>query len=241
MLETAHQERNNDLIVQMAENRLYRKPLPRPMTERLKEDIRHFFGNQANALSIGEKHLIDVLDKPRVHSACVESSQKGIGWLDSSHSLQLHTDLIPRLPPVLRLYIICASSLYGDPSSADLVKIHIRSGKLTLMNFDNFWGKAVPRMLERTKINLMNQRIDVFQYGDAFEPPNLYLKSRYLNEDQESYSEQLQFDELLEERQLTDFEGFGPSPAEFENMLRNNRLLIDGTLLKRSQDIPTLG
>lgn len=240
MLETAHQERNNDLIVQMAENRLYRKPLPRPMTERLKEDIRHFFGNQANALSIGEKHLIDVLDKPRVHSACVESSQKGIGWLDSSHSLQLHTDLIPRLPPVLRLYIICASSLYGDPSSADLVKIHIRSGKLTLMNFDNFWGKAVPRMLERTKINLMNQRIDVFQYGDAFEPPNLYLKSRYLNEDQESYSEQLQFDELLEERQLTDFEGFGPSPAEFENMLRNNRLLIDGTLLKRSQDIPLL-
>ncbi len=240
MLKKAYQERNDDLIVQMAEHKFYRKPLPRPMPDRLKEDIRHFFINQASALAIGEETLVGILNKARIHSACVDASQKGFGWLNDSHSLQLHTDLIPRLPPVLRTYIICAASLYGDPSSADLVKIHIHSGKLTLMTFDDFSGKAIPRMLERTKINLMNQRINAFQYGEEFEPPNLYLKSRYLHEDQEGYSEQLQLDERLEEMQLADFEGFGPSPTEFKNILQDNRLLIDGVTLKRSKDIPPL-
>ncbi|MBW7469718.1 DNA phosphorothioation-associated putative methyltransferase [Marinobacter sp. F4218] len=240
MLEKAQQQRNNDLIVQLAEHKFYRKPLPRPLPERLKEDLRHFFGNQANALAVGEEHLVSILDNARIHSECVESAQKGIGWLDDSHSLQLHTDLIPRLPPTLRIYIICASSLYGDPSSADLVKIHIRSGKLTLMNFDDFNGKAIPRMLERTKINLMNQRIDVYQYGEEFEPPNLYLKSRYLHEDQEGFSEQLRFDEKMEEMRVADFSGFGPSPSKFEQILQDNRLSIDGLALVRSRDIPPL-
>ena len=184
--------------------------------------------------------MVSILDKARIHSECIESAQKGIGWLDDSHSLQLHTDLIPKLPPTLRIYIICASSLYGDPSSADLVKVHIRSGKLTLMNFDDFSGKATPRMLERTKINLMNQRIDVYQYGEEFEPPNLYFKSRYLHEDQEGYSEQLRFDEKLEEMRVADFSGFGPSPSEFEQILQGNRLSIDGYALVRSRDIPPL-
>jgi len=240
MLKTAQQQRNSDLIVQFAERKFYRKPLPRPLPERLKEDIRHFFGNQANALTVGEEYLVSILDKSRIHSECAESAQKGIGWLDGSHSLQLHTDLIPRLPPTLRIYIICASSLYGDPSSADLVKIHIRSGKLTLMIFDDFTGKAIPRMLERTKINLMNQRIDVYRYGEEFEPPNLYLKSRYLHEDQGGYSEQLRFDEKLEEMRIADFSGFGPSPSEFEQILQDNRLSIDGYTLGRSRDIPHL-
>ncbi|TBW50372.1 DNA phosphorothioation-associated putative methyltransferase [Marinobacter halodurans] len=240
MLKKAQQQRNNDLIVQLAEHKFYRKPLPRPLPERFKEDLRHFFGNQANALAVGEEHLVSILDKVRIHSECVESAQKGIGWLDDGHSLQLHTDLISRLPPTLRIYIICASSLYGDPSSADLVKVHIRSAKLTLMKFDDFNGKAIPRMLERTKINLMNQRIDVYQYGEEFEPPNLYLKSRYLHEDQEGFSEQLRFDEKMEEMRVADFSGFGPSSSEFGQILEDNRLSIDGFALVRSRGIPPL-
>ena len=56
----------------------------------------------------------------------------GLGWLDADHSLQLHTSLVPRLDPILRVYVGCATALYGDVLSADLVKIHIQSGKVTL-------------------------------------------------------------------------------------------------------------
>jgi hypothetical protein len=39
---------------------------------------------------------------------------------------------------LLRVYVGCGLKLYGDPGEADLIKIHIRSGKLTLLRFDDF-------------------------------------------------------------------------------------------------------
>jgi hypothetical protein len=34
------------------------------------------------------------------------------------------------LPPILRVYIGCATFVFGDVTSADLLKIHAESGKL---------------------------------------------------------------------------------------------------------------
>ena len=239
-LERAEQARRDDLIVQFAELRFFRSAPPRPMPDRLKEDVRYFFGTLANALATGEDRLVQVLDTNAILSACIEASEKGLGWLHEDRSLQLHTELIPRLPPVLRIYITCASSLFGDPSSADLVKIHIRSGKLSLMSYDDFFGKAIPKMLIRTKINLKNQRIEVYQYGDEFASPNLYLKSRYMHEDQKSYAEQSRFDEELEQLGVGDFSGFGPPDRDFQNALLDKRWAIEGHSLTRSTEIPNL-
>src|SRR5262245_5923034 len=50
---------------------------------------------------------------------------------------------------------------------ADLIKIHIGSGKLTLMKFDNFEGQPLPRMVQRIKLNLRSQRIGFFEYGES--------------------------------------------------------------------------
>src|SRR5215475_10543060 len=121
------------------------------------------------------------------------------------HSLQLHASLIERLPTILRIYIACGAVLYGDVQTADLIKIHIGSGKLTLMKFDDFEGQPLPRMVERIKLNLRSQDIDVFEYGDQFEQPYLYLKSRYINEELSRYPEQLAFDEKLKDLKFLDF------------------------------------
>jgi hypothetical protein len=41
------------------------------------------------------------------------------------------------------------------------------------MRYDDFAGKALPRMVGRVKIKLREQDIDYFAYGEAFEPPFL--------------------------------------------------------------------
>ncbi|MBK1887083.1 DNA phosphorothioation-associated putative methyltransferase [Marinobacter sp. DY40_1A1] len=82
ILEKAHFTRYDDLTVQFAEYKFYRTPPPRPMPEQFKEDVRHFFGNLANAQSAGENSLLQVLDKQKVLSACAEAAEKGLGWLD---------------------------------------------------------------------------------------------------------------------------------------------------------------
>jgi hypothetical protein len=62
--------------------------------------------------------------------ACEQASKNGLGFLDGDHSLQLDASLVDRLPAPLRVYIGCGEVLYGDIDDADLVKIHLQSGKL---------------------------------------------------------------------------------------------------------------
>jgi len=55
--------------------------------------------------------------------------------------------------------------LYGDVENTDLIKIQIRSGKLTLLRFDDFEGRPLPRLLERVKIKLWELDFDLFEYA----------------------------------------------------------------------------
>jgi hypothetical protein len=69
----------------------------------------------------------------------------------------------------LRVYVGAAAAAYGDYRHADLSKIHIGSGKLSLMRFDDFDGKPLPRMRERVKIKLREQDVD---YSPTARAPN---------------------------------------------------------------------
>jgi len=134
---------------------------------------------------------------------------------------------VPRLPAVLRAYVGCASRLYGEVEAADLVKIHVQSGKLSLMTYDDFAGKPLPRLLERVKVNLRTQSVQFFDYGEAGNEQVLYNKSRYLTADFERYDDQVRFDDDLSKLEL-DLSGFGPAVSALEEALTLHRLRIHG-------------
>jgi DNA phosphorothioation-associated putative methyltransferase len=206
----------------------------------LKRDVRAFFGSLSAAESEGLQLLKRSADPAQIKAACDAAATEGLGWLDGDHSLQLHTSMVRRLPPVLRAYIGCATSLYGDVSSTDLIKIHIQSGKVSLMRFDDFEGNPIPLMLERVKVKLREQDLDYFEYGGQYPPPPLYFKSRYINEEFPGYAEQREFDRTLEDMKIVSQEGFGPPNAEFSELLKLRRRRIIGTRIERASDIPSL-
>src|SRR5690606_28147274 len=115
---------------------------------------------------------------------------------------------------VLRVYVGCATALYGELEHADLVKIHIQSGKVSLMKFDDFAGSPMPRLRERVKIRMRDQDLDYFQYGGDFVSPYLYFKSRSINEEFEGYADQLEFDRQLEALGLEVSDDHGPRPEQ---------------------------
>jgi hypothetical protein len=108
------------------------------------------------------------------------------------------------------------------------------------MRFDDFEGQALPRMIERVKIKLREQAIDYFTYGEYYESPFLYHKSRYLNEEFPNYPEQVAFEQAIDELGLFDWAGYGPAPAAFLAKLARYRWSIDGFALVRSHTIPNL-
>jgi DNA phosphorothioation-associated putative methyltransferase len=208
--------------------------------QRLKRDIRAFFGSLPAAESEGIQLLKRSADSTKIHAACETAASEGLGWLDADHSLQLHSSMVRQLPAVLRAYIGCATSLYGDVSSTDLIKIHIQSGKVSLMRFDDFEGKPIPLMLERVKVKLREQDLDYFEYGGQYAPAPLFFKSRYINEEFPGYAEQREFDRKLEDLEIVSTEGFGPSNAEFAELLRLRRRRIVGMRIEWASDIPPL-
>lgn len=229
-----------DLKVYFALNQFDRRKPYKQLEPGLQRDIKAFFGDYANAQRLARALLFQIADIEAISNACREAAEHGLGYLIEGVSLQLHTRLIEQLPPLLRIYISCASLVYGDTCHTDLVKIHIASGKISLMKYDDFEGKPLPRMMERVKIKLREQDIEYYAYGVDYEPPFLYFKSRYINEEFPHYPEQVIFDRTLEECELFDFSSYGPRPKDFLGKLTRNRLTIEGFSLVRSQTIPNL-
>lgn len=237
-LAQAEQARIADLEVYFALQQFSRRRPYTHLDAGLQRDIKAFFGDYPAALEAGRTQLFRIADTEAIAAACRSASEHGLGWLDPGASLQLHSRLVEQLPALLRVYVGAASMLYGDIREADLVKIHIGSGKLSLMRYDDFEGRALPRMVERVKIKLREQEIDYFAYGEDFEPPYLYRKSRYLNEECDGYPEQLAFDEALDALGVLPASGYGPAPTAFDALLEQRRWTIEDGALVRSRTIP---
>jgi hypothetical protein len=140
---------------------------------------------------------------------------------------------------VLRAYVTCGLILWDAISDVQLIKIHIGSGKLTLMEFDDFDTSPIPLLRRRIKVNVRKQDYDLFEYGTREHPkPLLYRKSRYLDEDYTGYAEQLAFDEALEATGILSDADFGPAPDALAAALEARRLGIVGLKLARSERLP---
>jgi DNA phosphorothioation-associated putative methyltransferase len=240
LLEITRQNRIDDLLTYFALQVFAKRQQYRHLNSSLQLDIKAFFGDYANAQRAAQEALFSIANTEAITAACETLAEDGSGYLDAENALYVHSELIETLPPILRIYIGCAAMLYGDTAETDLIKIHSRSGKLTLLKYDDFENSPLPKLVERVKINLRAQDFQLFQYSEEFPANYLYLKSRYINEEFSNYAEQLAFDEQLEALDLFDLSGYGDKPAIFETKLKSARWEIKGFQLQRSQTIPDL-
>ncbi|HCZ17668.1 MAG TPA: peptidase m15a [Candidatus Accumulibacter sp.] len=241
LLSIAAETRTNDLRLLLATQQFAQRPAYRQLEPRLQRDIKAFFGNYRLAEAAGMQLLLDAAEPAKVLTACQLAATQGLGWLQGDRSLQLHVAMVERLPAVLRAYVACGLILWDALSEVQLVKIHISSGKLTLMELDEFDDNPLPRLSRRIKVNIRKLDCDVFQYGSAQYPkPVLYRKSRYLHEDYPGFVNQLAFDEALERTGLLGDSEFGPSAEQLTLSLEICRLAIADYRLVPSTTIPDL-
>jgi DNA phosphorothioation-associated putative methyltransferase len=241
LLAAAAASRADDIRLFMAVQQFSRRRPYGQLEARLQRDIKAFFGDYRSAQAAGLRLLQEAADTAQILLACQRAATEGLGWLENGHSLQLHRSMVDRLPAVLRAFVECGLILWGSMSEVHLVKIHITSGKLTLMEFDDFDSSPLPLLRRRVKVNVRKQDYDLFDYGSAAHPkPLLYRKSRYLHEDYPGYAEQFAFDEALAATDILGESEFGPTFEELVHRLELLRLAVSGMRLVRSTSIPDL-
>lgn len=224
----ARGSRIDDLSVYFALNLFNRRQPYTQLPQELQRDVTVFFSSYRAAEESGRELLFSIGDTQVINQACTDAAERGIGYLDGSHSLQLHGGLADHLPPQLRTYIGCAEKLYGDIEQADLVKIHIGSGKVTFLEYKSFDKTPLPRLSTRVKVNLREQSVEYFHYDNDPEAPFLYLKSRYMDSAQPGFLKQKRFDKKLEKLELFDLSGFGPRPMVFLEVLDRSGIRLEG-------------
>ena len=182
MWQVARQSRAEDVLVYLAMTQFRKRFLRREIPLRIKHDIKAFFGDLPAAQSKARDLLFAAGDPDEVELA-VEQLEFGVYDPDEKQ-LTFHRGLLPELPPILRIYVYCAALRYGNPEEADLIKIHVRSGKLTFLHYDDFDGKKHPVLETQIKINLRTRFVQVFDHRS--EGQSLPEKRVYLSKARES-------------------------------------------------------
>lgn len=126
----------------------------------------------------------------RVHS------EAGLGHL-TGDKFQVHARDVERLSPRLRTYIGIGQTVAGSLEGTTLYRIHLSSKKLSALFYPDFETSALPRLSERTKINLLNGDVTVFDHQSDGRVSALMEKSHYMTGDEERYDDQLAFELAL--------------------------------------------
>ena len=173
-LDAAALGRQEDLLVYFALGHFGRRRPYKELPGRLKRDVKVFFGNVTRARNAGKRALFAAGDHGRLEEAAVFCHEElGIGKLHERHHLTLHQSVLGECLPLVRIYVGCALQLFGEAGAVDLIKVHLQSGKVTFLVYDDFEGAKVPRLVERIKVDLERLRVDFFDYVGAFEPQPL--------------------------------------------------------------------
>lgn len=176
----SQQGRTDDLLVYFALSFFKKRDAYQRMPQSLQRDIKAFFGQYTSARDLGKELLFSVSKPELIYNACVEANNTlPASQLNEQHDLIFHKQYLNQCPKELRVYVGCATQIYGELDEVSLIKAHIVSGKVTLQVYDD-WKKETPMLTERIKIKLREQDIDFFDYVGDFKPQPLLNKKDYL-------------------------------------------------------------
>jgi DNA phosphorothioation-associated putative methyltransferase len=170
--------RTEDLLVYLALAGFGKRIPQKHLDAQLQEDLKVFFGGYTQAQQAGLDLLMSLSAEDSLWEAACSLP---FGWRDSEERhVTIHGSLLDRLPPSLRVFVECGAILYGDPHEADIIKLHLRSRKVSFSAYDGFFRRPFPELKTRIKVDLARLQVGVFEYGYALPAQLLFYKERFL-------------------------------------------------------------
>lgn len=181
----ARHMRIEDLLVYFAVGLFNKRKAYKHQPEQTKRDIKEFFDTNKSAQAQATELLFQIADIEKIEEECIQANEElPASVIDSElgrpHALTFHKQYLDLLSPLLRVYVSSALQLYGELDDIQLIKIHIRSGKLTLLGYEDFETAEQPRLKERVKIKMAEQDVDFFDYLNTENQTLLTNKKNYL-------------------------------------------------------------
>lgn len=230
-LESAAVKVEEDLILAQAMSKFQGRRYFNQLSDEQKNEIRYFFSSFNHLRERAELLLADIAEPETLFADAqtfLETQPPCFSSEDLAY-LTLHKSLLETLPLRLRAYVECAKSLYGELESIQLIKMHLLTGKVSFLGYEDFDKKPLPELVERIKVDLWNQRVFFFDYVGEYKSPLLYWKSKFLTKNSQNFEKQKTFDANLDLFGCAPKDpNFGESPEGLRQKLGERNRTIKG-------------
>lgn len=145
----------------------------------LQHDAKDLFGSYKKACELADQLLFKIADLDAIDAVCTSSP---IGKLTPS-ALYVHSSVIDRLDPLLRVYIGAAQVVTGDVDDATILKLNRLKPQVSFLVYPRFDRDAHPALEASIVARLGQIRMTHRYFADSPNPPILHRKDTFVPED----------------------------------------------------------
>jgi DNA phosphorothioation-associated putative methyltransferase len=189
----------------------------------LQKDVKLHFGSVRAVEENAKSLLFSLGNEELVFSDARDSDTRRLGVLEDTKFVFL-TSRFNELPVRLRGIVSVAERLTGKPDDANLIRIHIDTKKVSYLCVDGFETEALPKIVNRTIVDLRQQTVRRIEHLTPGYEKVLYQKSRFMDGSEKYFKEQKAFDDLIMGELDFDFFGEGPRYQEFMLALAERKI-----------------
>jgi DNA phosphorothioation-associated putative methyltransferase len=195
--EEAKRKRHEDLLVWLALGCFEQRRSYSTLPAHLKADVKAFWRAWSEAQEAGRQLLFSAGNMKTITAAASEAVDAGVAAMEDGNTVCVRGTRIVELPPVLRVLVGCVGQLYGDSSAADVVKVHLATSRVTLLNCDDF-DSPLPNVIERVRVDLRRLSLQFQSFDSGITAPEVLLfKSRLLAESDPSKPDAVRLENQL--------------------------------------------
>lgn len=217
-LAAAAAARREDLLIRFAMLMFPGAPRYATLARSLQRDVRVFFGSHAAALEEARRLMFSTGKADAIREGINAAVSGGLGGMRDDETFRFAVPTLDRLPPVIRLRVLCGGLLRGGVEGADFVDVKVNTPRLTFIHCLDA-SVRLPLISEKTRVDLGRARVSV----DRPEGLVLYLKGQFLPADVPDRDEQMTFDRKLLSSGMVTPDAKGPRMAELQALMRKRR------------------
>jgi DNA phosphorothioation-associated putative methyltransferase len=176
-------KRRQDLMVYLALCQFSRRPKLSTLAKTVQEDIIALFGTYKQAWLDADQMLHSLGNTELI----VEHCQNSPVGKKLPNSLWVHISALQSLHPLLRLYEGCASRTIGRLETANVIKFHTKSPKISYLYYPDFDHDPHPALHTGMEIDLRDLHVTYRSYDVDDDPPILHQKDALVTSDYPQY------------------------------------------------------
>lgn len=199
------------------------RPKYRTLNSTLQKDVRLHFGSMKDLEKDAKEFLHSLGNTDLLLADSLDAQSAGYGHYQDE-KFTLRGKHLPNIPIRLRGVVALAERLAGAVEGNDLIRIHIKSKKVSYIKVENFDASPLPRMMARTIVKFRKNEILNLDHSKDGRVKTVYLKSRWMSKTDQNYQVQSEFDNLIQSLLGLDFSGEGPGFSQFAKALMEKNI-----------------